>query len=157
MGRVWTALRWQGISWCCAFRWLRRPCVRPVVAALTCAAGHDAFRANRVPTYSTRSKRHGPEWVFPIRRFQPALRINSSLPFPTSSPRQPRDQTLRRYHLWFAVALSTGHQRPDHACIFVGKRDRCDLRRSPRQQLHEPGSVGAMPLSIPDDCHRPDH
>jgi len=88
MGRVWTALRWQGFFWGNTFRWLERPCVRPVVAAFQCAAGHDAFRANRVPTYSTRSKRHGPKWVFPVRRFQPAWCINSSLPFPTSSTRQ---------------------------------------------------------------------
>ncbi len=66
-----------------SFLLVGRPCVRPFVAALSCAAGHDAFRANRVPTYCTRSKRHGPKWVFPIRQFQPAWCINSSLPFPT--------------------------------------------------------------------------
>ena len=70
-----------------AFHWSRRPCVRPLIAAVSCAAGHDAFRANRVPTYSSRSKRHGPKWVFSIRRFQPAWCINSSLPFPTSFAR----------------------------------------------------------------------
>ncbi len=59
-----------------SFLLVGRPCVRPFVAALSCAAGHDAFRANRVPTYCTRSKRHGPKWVFPIRQFQPAWCIN---------------------------------------------------------------------------------
>lgn len=136
------------VFWEYAFRWSRRPCVRPFDAALLCAAGHDAFRANRVPTYSTRSKRHGPIWVFTIRRFQPALRINSSLPFPTSSARRLRAYSLCSYHLRFAVALAAGHQRPNHARVFVGERDRSDLRRSPCQQLHQPWSVSSVSLGI---------
>lgn len=31
MGRVWTALRWQGVFRISAFRWSRRPCVRPMM------------------------------------------------------------------------------------------------------------------------------
>jgi uncharacterized protein len=31
LGRVWTALRWQVAFWSSAFRWLVRPCVRPLM------------------------------------------------------------------------------------------------------------------------------
>ena len=51
---VWTALRWQvrsRASQC----WLVRPCVRPV-RAVHGAAGHNAIRAERVPTNCAHSR-----------------------------------------------------------------------------------------------------
>jgi hypothetical protein len=55
-GRVWTALRWQGLLKASAHRWSVRSCVRPVHAALPCAAGHNALRASQVPIDSSHSK-----------------------------------------------------------------------------------------------------
>ena len=55
---VWTALLWQGVfEWQCNAG--RCGHVFDLLMRLTSAAGHNAFRENRVPTKSTRSKRNG--------------------------------------------------------------------------------------------------
>jgi hypothetical protein len=53
---VWTALRWQVVSWGCHGLLVGAAMCSAFDAAFTCAAGHDAFRADRVPTISPHSK-----------------------------------------------------------------------------------------------------
>ena len=70
--------------------WLVRPCIRPVGAACHMPLAIMPFaRLRSRSTARTRSAR--PQWVFLIRRFQPASCISSYPPFPTSSapPRLP--------------------------------------------------------------------
>jgi len=65
-------------------RWLVRPCIRPVGAAFHAPLAIMPFARLRSRSGArTRSAR--PQWVFLIRRYQPALCISSSSPFPTSS------------------------------------------------------------------------
>ena len=56
LGRVWTALRWQVRSEAAAVLLVGAAMCPACHAALKCAAGHDAFRADQVPTNSTHSK-----------------------------------------------------------------------------------------------------
>ena len=64
--------------------WLVRPCIRPVGAAFHVPLAIMPFARLRSRSFPrTRSAR--PQWVFLIRRFQPALCISSCPPFPTSS------------------------------------------------------------------------
>ena len=55
-----------------AHRWSVRSCVRPVHAALPCAAGHNALRGHRSRSIP-RARSARPKWVFPSPRFRPAL------------------------------------------------------------------------------------
>jgi hypothetical protein len=69
------------VSFCSC--WLVRPCIRPVGAAFHVPLAimpFARFRSrSKARTYSAR-----PQWVFLIRRYQPALCISSCPPFPTS-------------------------------------------------------------------------
>jgi len=144
-GRVWTALRWQGFLKFLhiAGRW---SCVRPVHAALPCAAGHNALRASQVPIDSSHSKVLDPQWVFPSRRFRPALCIHSCSPFPTlaalyKAPILCRDRTCKGR---FAIAFTACHQRPDCARRFIGQGN-CRLHQVARHLRRHGGPACDAP------------
>src|SRR5262245_33002090 len=134
--------------------WLVRPCIRPIGAAFHMPLAIMPFARLRSRSKArTRSAR--PQWVLLIRRYQPALCINSCLPFPTSSATRAPCLVLCDDRL--PVAFAVRHQCPDHPGGLVGKRNRCNLGRSPRHQLHKPWPPGPVSLGIADDRHRPDH
>ena len=64
--------------------WLVRPCIRPVDAAFHAPRAIMPFARLRSRS-KARIRDARPQWVFLIRRFQPALCISSCPPFPTSS------------------------------------------------------------------------
>ena len=85
-GRVWTALRWQGLSEVSAQRWLVRSCVRPVMRPFHMPLAIMPFARLRSRS-KARTRSASAWWVFLSRRFRPALCIHFSPPFPTSKAR----------------------------------------------------------------------
>ena len=93
-GRVWTALRWQGVIE--RSQLLVGAAIHPTFrCGLSCAAGHNAIRAAQVPIESSHSRCTAPVGS-PDPAYQPALCISSCPPFPTSS-------TIARLVSFYAV------------------------------------------------------
>lgn len=102
-----------------------RPCLRPVDAALPCAAGHDALSADpQVPTNCTRLIAPGRKWVL----LGSSVPSSGSLRQPVSCSCQPLEGRSSLCGRRFAVTLAAGHQRPGDPADLVGQRDRRDTR-----------------------------
>ena len=132
--------------------WSVRPCVRPVGAARM-AAGHNAFRGAGSRPKARALRRYGANG-FSRLPVSTGCRITSRLPFPISSVFSPMRLLLPRPRL--PVALTCGHDGPDHPRRLVGERDGGDLGGPTREELHEPWSPGSVPLCISNDSQRSD-
>src|SRR3546814_5381020 len=91
---------------------------------------------------------HRPKWVFLIRRFQPALCINSCPPFPTSATPRAAPYLLCVHQRWLAIVRAARHHCPDHTRGLIRECDRSDLLRTPLHQLDEPGSFAAVSFGV---------
>src|SRR3546814_12683091 len=90
---------------------------------------------------------HRPKWVFLIRRFQPALCINSCPPFPTSATPRAAPYLLCVHQRWIELVRAARHHCPDHTRGLIRECDRRTILRTPLYQLDrsrpsEEGPVG---------------
>jgi hypothetical protein len=117
----------------------------------TKAAGHNAFRGDGSRS-KARARSALAQMGFPVLGFDRWC-ITSRLPFPNSA----RCCWLNRSHYRFSISLPGHHHGPDHPGHLAGQRDRRDLGRPAGEQMHQPGSLRSMPLSVTDDSQGPDH
>src|SRR3982074_409927 len=107
--------------------------------------------ADQVPVKSAHSTMHWPEWVVLIAGSTGSALRAVRPPHRHITPDAPARSRLCRKRDGFLVALALGHHRPRHSDDLVGERDCRDLRRAPRQQRREPGTVlGSMDFGIAD-------